>query len=336
MTKTILLTGGTGYIGSHTYVELIEAGFDVVILDDFSNSDSSVLQRLGQITGENRVTFYEGSVLDQTLLSSVFAEHKFEAVMHFAALKSIGESVAKPIDYLETNISGLIVLLQAMKAAGVARLVFSSSATVYGDSDIMPIPETAGLKFKNPYAFTKVVSEQILDQAASSYPWSFGVLRYFNPAGAHPSGLIGEDPSDIPNNLIPYISKVATGELEWLNVFGDDYDTKDGTGERDYIHVCDLARGHVLSLKHLIATQACHVVNLGTGHAYSVMEIISAYSKACGQELSYKIASRRHGDVALCVADTTKAKDILGFEAQLDLDEICRSSWSWIQNKSNM
>ena len=336
MSKKILLTGGTGYIGSHTYVELINAGFDVVILDDFSNSNPNVLHRLNQITGKNYLAFYEGSVLDKLLLARIFAEHEFEAVMHFAAFKAVGESVAKPIDYIENNISGLIVLLQAMKIAGVPRLVFSSSAAVYGESEIIPIPENATLKFTNPYAFTKVVSEQILEQAASAYPWSFGVLRYFNPAGAHPSGLIGEDPSDTPNNLMPYLSKVAIGELQQLNVFGDDYDTKDGTGERDYIHVCDLARGHVLSLKYLIETQASHVVNLGTGRAYSVLEIILAYNRACGQELSYNIVSRRDGDVAVCVADVTKAKYVLGFEAQLGLDEICRSSWSWIQKQSTM
>ena len=334
MSKKILLIGGTGYIGSHTYVELIDAGFDVVILDDFSNSNPSVLQRLKQITGKNYLAFYEGSVLDKLLLAKVFAEHEFEAVMHFAAFKSVGESAVNPIDYFENNISGLIILLQEMKAAEVVHLVFSSSATVYGEPEIIPITETAALKFTNPYAFTKVVSEQILQQAASSYPWSFGVLRYFNPAGAHPSGLIGEDPSDTPNNLMPYISKVASGELEQLNIFGDDYDTKDGTGERDYIHVCDLARGHVLSLKYLIDTKSSHVVNLGTGRAYSVLEVIFSYSKACGQKLSYNITSRRDGDVAVCVADVTKAKYVLGFEAQLDLDEMCRSSWNWIQKKS--
>ena len=335
MSKKILITGGMGYVGSHTYVALTDAGFNVVILDDFSNSDLGVPHRLGQITGQNRVTFYEGSVLDQPLLARIFSEHEFVAVIHFAALKAVGESTAKPIDYFETNISGLIFLLQEMKSARVARLVFSSSATVYGEAKTMPIPETAGRQFTNPYAFTKVVSEQILEQAALSYPWAFAVLRYFNPAGAHPSGLIGEDPSDLPNNLMPYIARVANGDLEHLNVFGSDYDTKDGTGERDYIHVCDLARGHLLSLQHLIATEEGHVVNLGTGRAYSVLEITAAYSKACGRELPYYMAPRRRGDVAVCVADVTKAKDVLGFEAQLDLDEMCRSSWNWIQNKDN-
>lgn len=233
MAQKILLTGGAGYIGSHTFAALVDAGFDVVIVDDFSNAKPSVLTRLGQITGLNEVNCYQGSVLDRVLLDRIFTDHQIDAVVHFAARKAVGESVAQPVDYFETNLSGLLTLLQAMKAAGVWRMVFSSSATVYGEPDIVPTPETAPRQHTSPYGFTKIMGEMMLEQAAQADPWAFGILRYFNPAGAHPSGLIGEDPSDIPNNLMPYIAKVATGELPHLNVFGDDYDTRDGTGERD-------------------------------------------------------------------------------------------------------
>lgn len=239
--------------------------------------------RLGQITGQNQVICYEGSVLDKALLAQIFTEHDISAVIHFAALKAVGESVEQPLAYFSTNVTGLLCLLEEMKSAGITRLVFSSSATVYGEPEEVPIAETAPLQFTSPYGFTKVASEQILTQAAAADPWAFGVLRYFNPAGAHPSGLIGEDPSDIPNNLMPYIAKVASGALPHLNVFGNDYDTRDGTGERDYIHVCDLARGHVLSVQKLLSTDEGHVVNLGTGQAYSVLEMNTAYGKAAGQ-----------------------------------------------------
>ncbi|MGB0797687.1 MAG: UDP-glucose 4-epimerase GalE [Planktomarina sp.] len=332
MSNKILLTGGAGYIGSHTYVALVEAGFDVVIVDDFSNSKPTVLDRLAQITGNNRVDFYEGSVLDPALLKRIFKEHDFDAVVHFAARKSVGESVSKPIDYFETNLSGLLTLLQEMKTAGVMRLVFSSSATVYGEADIVPTPETAGRSYTNPYGFTKMMGEMVLEQAAVADPWAFGILRYFNPVGAHPSGMIGEDPSDIPNNLMPYIAQVATGELPHLNVFGDDYDTRDGTGDRDYIHVSDLARGHVLSLQNLIATNQGHTVNLGTGSSVSVLEMKNAYGKACGRELAHKVMPRRIGDVAVSQADPSRAREILGFETEYELDDMCASSWHWIQN----
>lgn len=331
MAHKILLTGGAGYIGSHTYVALVEAGFDVVIVDDFSNSNRSVLDRLGQITGNNSVDFYEGSVLDRDLLKRIFSDHDFDAVVHFAARKAVGESVSKPIDYFEVNVSGLLTLLQEMKAAGVMRMVFSSSATVYGEPDIVPTPETAPRQHMNPYGFTKIMGEEILQQAAVADPWAFGILRYFNPVGAHPSGMIGEDPSDIPNNLMPYIAKVATGELPHLNVFGDDYTTRDGTGERDYIHVCDLARGHVLSLRKLIETDQGHLVNLGTGQAYSVLEMNAAYGRACGRDLPYVIAPRRAGDVPIYQAEVGLARDTLGFETEFDLDEMCTSSWNWIE-----
>lgn len=331
MAQKILLTGGAGYIGSHTYCALVAAGFDVVMVDNFSNAQKSTLSRMGQITGVNDVICYEGSVLDRALLDRIFDEHDIDAVIHFAALKAVGESTEKPVDYFETNIGGLLTLLQAMQAADVMRLVFSSSATVYGEPDIVPTPESAPRQHQNPYGFTKIMGEQILEQAAAAHPWAFGILRYFNPVGAHPSGLIGEDPSDIPNNLMPFIAKVATGELKKLGVFGDDYDTRDGTGERDYIHVMDLARGHVLSLQKLLETNKSHLVNLGTGRAYSVLEMNAAYSKAVGRDLPYTIAPRRAGDVPIYQADVTHARDVLGFETEFDLDTMCASSWHWIQ-----
>lgn len=330
MAKRILLTGGAGYIGSHTYVALIEAGFDVVILDDFSNSKPSVLTRLGQITGRNEVETYHGSVLDEVLLRRIFNDHDFDAVVHFAALKAVGESTEKPIEYMETNVSGLLTLLKVMKDAGCLRLVFSSSATIYGEPDQVPTPETAPRQHQNPYGLTKIMGELILEQAAIADPWAFGILRYFNPAGAHPSGLIGEDPTDIPNNLMPYIAKVATGDLPHLRVFGDDYPTRDGTGERDYIHVMDLARGHVLSLQKLIETDQGHIVNLGTGQAYSVLDMHAGYARACGRDLAHEIVPRRAGDVPISQAAVSRAQEVLGFTAEYGLDEMCASSWHWI------
>lgn len=331
MTKTILLTGGAGYIGAHTYVALREAGYAVVVIDDFSNSKPIVLDRLARLTGDNRVEFYQGSVLDKGFLASVFEAHDIDAVVHFAAKKAVGESMAKPIMYVDTNIGGLTVLLDAMNDHGVKTLVFSSSATVYGDPETVPIPETAARQYTNTYGFTKLVSEQILEQVAAADPaWAFGVLRYFNPVGAHPSGRIGEDPQDIPNNLMPYIAKVAVGELPHLNVFGDDYDTPDGTGVRDYVHVSDLAQGHVLSLTKLLESGEGHTVNLGTGLGSSVLDMLTAYSKACGRELPYQIAPRREGDVASYFADVTLARELLGFEAKHTLDDMCASSWHWM------
>lgn len=335
MAQKVLLTGGAGFIGSHTFVELTKAGYQVVILDNFSNADRGVLDRLEVISGE-KVIHVDGDVLDQDLLTRVFAEHKFDAVIHFAALKAVGESTEKPLDYLTTNISGLYTLLNVMKAAGVFRLVFSSSATVYGQPDQLPVPETAPRSFNNPYGYTKLVCEQSLEQvAAADDRWAFGILRYFNPAGAHETGLIGEDPNDIPNNLMPYIAKVATGELERLSVFGNDYDTPDGTGVRDYIHVMDLARGHVQSVDALLKTGDSHTVNLGTGTGYSVMDMLHAYEKAAGKELPYQMAPRRAGDVASVYGDPTKARDVLGFEAERGLDDMCESSWNWVSRRKN-
>ncbi|MDP5365626.1 MAG: UDP-glucose 4-epimerase GalE [Paracoccaceae bacterium] len=332
MTKRILLAGGAGYIGSHTYVALIEAGYDVVILDNFANASRRVPGALEQVTGLP-VTLVEGDVLDRNMLDRLFAEHAFDAVIHFAALKAVGESVEKPLDYFHCNIGGLVTLMQAMAAAGVFTLVFSSSAAVYGVPEVLPIPETAPRSHANPYGYTKLVGEEVIEQAtASDARWSVGVLRYFNPVGAHPSGLIGEDPTDRPNNLMPYVAKVAAGELPEIAVFGDDYPTPDGSGVRDFIHVCDLAQGHVLSLEALFRDGTGHVVNLGTGRGYSVLELITAYSTVCGRALPFRIAPRRPGDPAASYADPSKARALLGFEATRDLEDMCASSWNWIRN----
>ena len=333
MAERILLTGGAGYIGSHTYLALVEAGFEVVILDDFSNCRASVPFRLARLTGRNAIDCIKGSVRDRATLDRVFEDHKIDAVVHFAAKKAVGESVADPLSYVATNTGGLLTLLEAMAAADVRRIVFSSSATVYGDPEVLPILETAPTGYTNPYAFTKLTGEDILRQvAASDEAWAVGILRYFNPVGAHPSGLIGEDPNGVPDNLMPYIARVASGTYDHLTVFGDDYPTRDGTGIRDYIHVMDLARGHVLSLQALLSGQGGHLVNLGRGEGTSVLELLRAYEAACGKSLPHKIGPRRAGDVAELWADVSAARAVLGFEAQYGLAEICDSSWHWIQN----
>jgi len=326
----ILLTGGAGYIGSHTYLALVEAGFDVVIFDNFSNAKPDVPNRLQDIAG-GAVHVYEGDVLNRADLDAVFADHQIDGVVHFAAKKAVGESVQKPLHYMHTNVGGLLNLLAAMDHAGVRRIVFSSSATVYGDTDVQPIPEDHARTYTSPYAYTKIAGEQILEQLTRE--WAVGILRYFNPVGAHKSAMIGEDPEDIPNNLVPYIAKVATGDLQELGVFGDDYDTPDGTGVRDYIHVEDLAQGHVLSLQSLIETGESHTVNLGTGEGSSVLEVLEAYSEACGADLPHQIKPRRDGDVAVLTAQPEKAKDILGFEATRTLADMCRSSWAWVSGQ---
>jgi UDP-glucose 4-epimerase len=333
MSATVLLTGGAGYIGSHTLVALVAAGYRPVILDDFSNAAGDVPERLERITGlAPRV--WRGSVLDAGLLEDVFAAERIDAVIHFAARKAVGESVRMPLEYVETNVGGLVTLLKAMRAAGVFRLVYSSSATVYGVPDRLPIAEDAPTGFTSPYGYTKLVGEQLLAQLAESDPrWAIGILRYFNPAGAHASGLIGEDPRDIPNNLMPYIAKVAVGELPELRVFGGDYDTPDGTGVRDYIHVEDLAEGHVLSLAALMRDGRGHLVNLGTGQGYSVLDMLAAYSEACGRRLPHVIVPRRAGDIAACWADPGRAAALLGFRAQRGLAEMCTSSWEWISRR---
>lgn len=334
MDNSVLLTGGAGYIGSHTYVALLKAGYRPIVLDNFANSKRSVIDRLERITGE-AVPLEDVDILDTDAVSQVFQRHRIGAVIHFAALKAVGESAERPLDYFQTNIGGLIGLMQVMARHQVFRLVFSSSATVYGDTDVLPTPETAVCGYTNPYGYTKLACEQVLEQASAADPrWSVGVLRYFNPVGAHESGLIGEDPNDIPNNLMPYIAKVAVGELPDVQVFGDDYPTPDGTGVRDYIHVSDLARGHVLSLGALTETGAGHLVNLGTGRGYSVLEMIEAYGRACGRALPYRIAPRRAGDAAASYADPARAADVLGFKAEHGLDEMCASSWAWISGQA--
>ncbi|MFO6463039.1 UDP-glucose 4-epimerase GalE [Jannaschia sp. KMU-145] len=325
----ILLTGGAGYIGSHTYVALCEAGHEVTILDDFSNSDPDVIDRLTRLTG-GTVDLVRGSVLDRAALDGVFAGRGIDGVVHFAALKAVGESVARPLDYFETNIGGLMTLMQAMKAAGVWRIVFSSTATVYGAPAVFPIPETAPLSYTSPYAFTKLTCERILAQAADADPWVTGVLRYFNPVGAHESALIGEDPRGVPDNLMPYMAKVALGELPELQVFGDDYATPDGTAWRDYIHVMDLSRAHVQSMSALLNGRS-HVLNIGTGSPVSVLEMHAAYERAIDRALPHRVVGRRAGDVPKLYADPTRAREELGFEARYGLDEMCASSWAWVQ-----
>lgn len=330
MTKRILLTGGLGYIGSHTYVELVGAGYDVVIIDNLSNSKLSVCDRLAQITGQE-TTFIQADILDQPALAQVFSNYAFDAVIHFAGLKAVGESIEKPLEYMQANITGLVNILQAMQVADVNALVFSSSATVYDASNTLPLKEDMQTGFTNPYGYTKLACEQILTQASVANPkLKTGVLRYFNPAGAHETGLIGEDPNDIPNNLMPYISRVAAGEYEFLRVWGSDYDTADGTGVRDYIHVADLADGHVLSLRALLDNDQSHLVNLGRGTGYSVIQVLNSYSRACGRELPHEMMPRRAGDVAEMYADVERASQVLGFAVTRDLDEMCASSWKWI------
>lgn len=326
----ILLTGGAGYIGSHTFLALRDAGFNVVILDNFSNAKEDVPARLADISGGS-VDIVNGDVGDRGVLDRLFASHDIDGVVHFAAKKAVAESVEKPLEYMQTNLGGLLTLLSAMDAAGVRTFVFSSSATVYGETDIQPIPEDHARTFTSPYAFTKIAGEQVLEQLGGD--WTVGILRYFNPVGAHRSALIGEDPQDIPNNLVPYIAKVATGELAKLNVFGDDYDTPDGTGIRDYIHVEDLAEGHVLSLKSLLETGEGHTLNLGTGKASSVMDVLRAYGEACGKDLPYSVTQRRAGDVAVLTARPDAAKDALGFEATRSLADMCASSWAWVNGQ---
>ncbi|MEL6952843.1 MAG: UDP-glucose 4-epimerase GalE [Pseudomonadota bacterium] len=326
MGKRVLLTGGAGYIGSHTYLALIEAGYAPVILDNFANAQDEVPARLAQITGAE-VPVILGDIRDGALLAEAFATHSFDAVVHFAALKSVAESVENPLEYFRVNIGGLTSLLTAMDEAGCWKLVFSSSATVYGEPDKSPTEETAERRAVNPYGATKIISEQMLEMLGPN--WAIGVLRYFNPAGTHASGLIGEDPKGRVENLMPIMAEVARGDRAELSVFGDDYDTPDGTAIRDYIHVEDLARGHVLSLNRLFETGRGHLVNLGTGTGYSVLEMVAAYSRAIGRDLPHKIVERRPGDVPIYCAETSKAAEVLGFRTERSLEEICDSSWRW-------
>ena len=325
----ILLTGGAGYIGSHTAVALSEAGHHVVILDNLCNSDRSVLTRLAKIIGKE-IPFVEADVRDQDLVKQTLSDYRIDAVIHFAGLKAVGESVANPLKYFDNNVSGSIVLLLAMQEAGVKRIVFSSSATVYGIPQYLPYDEDHPLAPVNPYGETKLQVENILtDICGSDNSWQVALLRYFNPVGAHDSGLIGEDPNGIPNNLMPYVAKVASGELPHLNVFGDDYPTKDGTGERDFIHVMDLAEGHLAALQFLESNTGCHTYNLGTGDAKSVMEFVHSFEKVSGQSVPVKIAPRRDGDLPAYYAKADKALQQLGWKASRSLDEICASTWRW-------
>ena len=331
----ILVTGGTGFIASHTVVELIQAGKEVVIVDNFSNSKPEVLNRIEKITG-TRPTFYEADLLDKPAIDQIFDEQKIDAVIHFAGLKAVGESVHKPLEYYHNNITGTLMLCQSMREHGCKRIVFSSSATVYGMNNPVPFKEGMPTSATNPYGYTKVMIEQILSDLHTADPeWSVVLLRYFNPIGAHESGLIGEDPNGIPNNLLPYVSQVAIGKLPQLQVYGDDYDTPDGTGVRDYIHVVDLALGHLKAIDYSMAHTGVEAINLGTGRGTSVLEIVHAFEKACGHEIPYQIVGRRAGDIATCYADASKAKELLGWEATRGIEEMCRSSWNFIQKNPN-
>ena len=325
----ILVTGGTGYIGSHTVVELMAKGHDVLVVDNFSNSKRTVLDRIERITA-HRPGFVQLDIRDRTAMRSLFAEHHFDAVIHFAGLKSVGESVVLPMRYYDNNVLGSLVLFETMAEAGVKTLVFSSSATVYGDPHTVPIKEDFPLSATNPYGRSKLMIEEILGDIAQSDPsWRIALLRYFNPVGAHESGLIGEDPNGIPNNLMPYISRVANGELAELSVFGSDYPTPDGTGVRDYIHVMDLARGHIAALRVLAEAGGVINANLGTGQGYSVLDVVRAFERASGRNVAYRIVPRRPGDIAACYADTSFAKQILGWQVQHGIDDMCRDAWRW-------
>ncbi|RAA20275.1 UDP-glucose 4-epimerase GalE [Burkholderia multivorans] len=326
---TILVTGGAGYIGSHTAVELLDNGYDVVIVDNLVNSKAEAVRRIERITGK-QPAFHQVDVCDEAALAKVFDAHPITGTIHFAALKAVGESVAKPLEYYQNNLGGLLTVLKVMRARNVKQFVFSSSATVYGVPERSPIDESFPLSATNPYGQSKLIAEQILrDLEVSDPSWRIATLRYFNPVGAHASGLIGEDPAGIPNNLMPYVAQVAVGKLEKLRVFGSDYPTPDGTGVRDYIHVVDLAKGHIAALDALVKRDASFVVNLGTGQGYSVLEVVRAFEKASGRPVPYEIVARRPGDVAECYANPHAAADIIGWRATLGLDDMCADHWRW-------
>jgi UDP-glucose 4-epimerase len=333
--STLLITGGAGYIGSHAIVELLQAGYDVVCIDNYVNSSPEALRRVERIAGR-RVTQVDGDVRDAATLDRIFAQHAIDGVIHFAALKAVGESVARPLAYYDNNVGGALALLAAMERAGVRRIVFSSSATVYGVPRELPLREDAPLAATNPYGQTKLAIEQILrDVAAADARWSIVSLRYFNPIGAHPSGLIGEDPHDIPNNLFPFITQVAAGKRERLNVFGDDWPTPDGTGVRDYLHVVDLAAGHLRAFEYAKTRSGCIEINLGTGRGTSVLELVQAFERATGRRVPYAIAPRRPGDIAACWADPSRAHELLGWRAMRSIGEACADGWRWQQNNPN-
>lgn len=330
---TILVTGGAGYIGSHTCVELLEAGYEVVVVDNLCNSSEESLRRVEKITGK-QVKFYEADIADRTKMRKIFEENDIFGVIHFAGLKAVGESVQKPLEYYQNNISGTLNMCEVMREQGVKNIIFSSSATVYGDSETVPITEACPKgQCTNPYGWTKSMLEQMLtDIQKADDEWNVILLRYFNPIGAHKSGLMGEDPNGIPNNLMPYVMKVAIGELPHVNVFGDDYATPDGTGVRDYIHVVDLAVGHVKAVQKIEENPGVKVYNLGTGNGYSVLDVIENVSKAVGKEIPYVIAERRAGDIAECYADAALAKEELGWESENGIKEMCEDSWNWQKN----
>lgn len=333
---SILVTGGAGYIGSHTCVELLEAGYEVVVVDNLYNASQKAIERVEEITGK-KVTFYEADLLDKEALEKIFANHDIEAVIHFAGYKAVGESVQKPIEYYHNNMTGTLILCDVMRNHGVKNIVFSSSATVYGDPAQIPITENCPKgQPTNPYGWTKSMLEQVLTDIHTSDPeWNVILLRYFNPIGAHKSGIIGEDPKGIPNNLVPYIAQVAVGKRAALGVFGNDYDTPDGTGVRDYIHVVDLAVGHVKAIEKIKQNPGVEVYNLGTGNGYSVLQVVEAFGKACGHPIPYEIKPRREGDIATCYCDPEKAKNDLGWTAKYGVDEMCQDTWRWQSGNPN-
>lgn len=336
----VLVTGGAGFIGSHTVVELLTQGYNVVVVDDLSNSSKVAIDRVKTIVGDEAAknfTFYEANVLDREAMNQIFDAHRIDRVIHFAGFKAVGESVTKPIEYYHNNIENTLVLVDVMRNHGCKSIIFSSSSTVYGDPDKLPLTEEAPKKpATNPYGWTKWMIEQILTDLHTADPeWNVVLLRYFNPIGAHQSGLIGEDPKGIPNNLVPYVAQVAVGKLKAVQVYGNDYNTPDGTGVRDYIHVCDLATGHVAALNWMNGREGVEVFNLGTGKGTSVLEVIAAFSKACGKELPYVIRERRAGDIAANWGDASKAERMMDWKAQYDIDDMCRDSWNWQSHNPN-
>ena len=336
----VLVTGGAGFIGSHTVVELLTQGYNVVVVDDLSNSSKVAINRVKTIVGDEaakNLTFYEANVLDREAMNQIFDAHRIDRVIHFAGFKAVGESVTKPIEYYHNNIENTLVLVDVMRNHGCKSIIFSSSSTVYGDPDKLPLTEEAPKKpATNPYGWTKWMIEQILTDLHTADPeWNVVLLRYFNPIGAHQSGLIGEDPKGIPNNLVPYVAQVAVGKLKAVQVYGNDYNTPDGTGVRDYIHVCDLATGHVAALNWMNGREGVEVFNLGTGKGTSVLEVIAAFSKACGKELPYVIRERRAGDIAANWGDASKAERMMDWKAQYDIDDMCRDSWNWQSHNPN-